>query len=436
HCRQLLWTAITMPFETRSPILELPFDVISQIFVFCLPQVQDALPWRTEAPLLLIAICRQWRQLALETHELWNTIYLELKPHNILSCRPLLEFWLPRAGQMPLSLSLVYRGSKGHVHAHSNSHPLATLISDYAPHWTSIDLQTPLFLLSNFEAPQRPLASLRKLTLHSEGFYGISSDVKLCVFANTPQLRDLHLVSGVVEASSLGLPAEQITTLRMEHTTVRHALDMLVAFPNLESMTCIIWGEAGTPQSAPHASSLKSLRLILSHDRGPALLAQLTAPLLERLELDVIHRAQLPLVASFVHRSRCSLRSFSVRLGEYWSYVECMELFGSLDLLEHLEVRKGGSSLDVLFQFLLDNPLVLPSLKSLFAERTITEPVMAKVIADLLESRRENTTVKLDCFQLVSPLADGREPDSMLRITRMIEAGMEVSVVAPEQWFI
>ncbi|KAJ7645823.1 hypothetical protein B0H17DRAFT_959377, partial [Mycena rosella] len=53
------------------PVLTLPFDIISQIFVYCLPQEDDALPWRTEAPLLLAGICREWRDITMCTHELW-----------------------------------------------------------------------------------------------------------------------------------------------------------------------------------------------------------------------------------------------------------------------------------------------------------------------------------------------------------------------------
>ncbi|KAJ6617909.1 hypothetical protein B0H10DRAFT_1796407, partial [Mycena sp. CBHHK59/15] len=61
----------TSTSETTYPVLLLPFDIISQIFVYCLPQEADALPWRSEAPLLVASICRQWRDVALATHELW-----------------------------------------------------------------------------------------------------------------------------------------------------------------------------------------------------------------------------------------------------------------------------------------------------------------------------------------------------------------------------
>ncbi|KAJ6601608.1 hypothetical protein B0H10DRAFT_1762067, partial [Mycena sp. CBHHK59/15] len=53
------------------PILTLPNEITSQIFVHCLPTHGRVRPSRQAVPLLLVHICRQWRDIALSTWELW-----------------------------------------------------------------------------------------------------------------------------------------------------------------------------------------------------------------------------------------------------------------------------------------------------------------------------------------------------------------------------
>ncbi|KAJ7200849.1 hypothetical protein GGX14DRAFT_371966, partial [Mycena pura] len=53
------------------PVLTLPDEIISRIFVDCLPSHGRVCPSQRTAPLLLAQICRLWRDIALETCELW-----------------------------------------------------------------------------------------------------------------------------------------------------------------------------------------------------------------------------------------------------------------------------------------------------------------------------------------------------------------------------
>ncbi|KAF8207694.1 hypothetical protein K438DRAFT_1521965, partial [Mycena galopus ATCC 62051] len=55
--------------SARHPILDLPPELISLIFVHCLPSFAELHP--SKAPLLLAHICGAWRALALRTPELW-----------------------------------------------------------------------------------------------------------------------------------------------------------------------------------------------------------------------------------------------------------------------------------------------------------------------------------------------------------------------------
>ncbi|KAL0568736.1 hypothetical protein V5O48_013245 [Marasmius crinis-equi] len=99
-----------------SPMRRMPNDILREIFVRCLPI--DALPARDllEAPLLLTTICRLWREVAITTPTLWNSIDIQLPTvlrHELLddTFEGLVErrfegtrLWLERSGSLPLSI--------------------------------------------------------------------------------------------------------------------------------------------------------------------------------------------------------------------------------------------------------------------------------------------------------------------------------------------
>ncbi|KAJ7108138.1 hypothetical protein C8R44DRAFT_636666, partial [Mycena epipterygia] len=53
------------------PVLTLPAEITSQIFVGCLPDHGRVRPSPKTAPLSLLRVCRAWREIALSTCQLW-----------------------------------------------------------------------------------------------------------------------------------------------------------------------------------------------------------------------------------------------------------------------------------------------------------------------------------------------------------------------------
>ncbi|KAJ7111378.1 hypothetical protein C8R44DRAFT_583899, partial [Mycena epipterygia] len=53
------------------PVLTLPNEITSRIFVQCLPTHGRVRPSPRKAPLILAQICQQWREIALSTGDLW-----------------------------------------------------------------------------------------------------------------------------------------------------------------------------------------------------------------------------------------------------------------------------------------------------------------------------------------------------------------------------
>ncbi|KAJ7194419.1 hypothetical protein GGX14DRAFT_318374, partial [Mycena pura] len=62
------------------PVLTLPNEIVSRIFVDCLPSHGRVRPIPGTAPLVFAQICRHWRDIALETCELWSSVDLTSKP--------------------------------------------------------------------------------------------------------------------------------------------------------------------------------------------------------------------------------------------------------------------------------------------------------------------------------------------------------------------
>ncbi|KAJ7115355.1 hypothetical protein C8R44DRAFT_538360, partial [Mycena epipterygia] len=53
------------------PVITVPYELVAHIFLHCLPADGRVRPSPRAAPLLLAQICSDWRQIALETKQLW-----------------------------------------------------------------------------------------------------------------------------------------------------------------------------------------------------------------------------------------------------------------------------------------------------------------------------------------------------------------------------
>ncbi|KAJ6480956.1 hypothetical protein C8R45DRAFT_1215855 [Mycena sanguinolenta] len=94
------------------PILTIPIEITSEIFLHCLPAIEAARP---SAPLLLGRICRMWRDIAYSSPRLWAVLHVSSWWRT-----DWVKDWLRRAASAPLSLRLALSGThctffKGYV---------------------------------------------------------------------------------------------------------------------------------------------------------------------------------------------------------------------------------------------------------------------------------------------------------------------------------
>ncbi|KAJ6523335.1 hypothetical protein B0H19DRAFT_1201881 [Mycena capillaripes] len=81
----------------RDPMARLPLEISSEIFLQCL---SESRPDAGDAPLLLLNVCNSWTDIAVSIPALWASIHLEFPGVEVL------EIWLRRARNYPLSVSL------------------------------------------------------------------------------------------------------------------------------------------------------------------------------------------------------------------------------------------------------------------------------------------------------------------------------------------
>ncbi|KAJ7187338.1 hypothetical protein C8R46DRAFT_288077 [Mycena filopes] len=101
------------------PVLTLPNEMVSEIFVRFLPPYPECPPWKGSlSPSLLTQICRKWREIALSTPELWRAMafilsspqrYPHFGPRFAIPQLDTSRFqsWLDRSGACPLSLQII-----------------------------------------------------------------------------------------------------------------------------------------------------------------------------------------------------------------------------------------------------------------------------------------------------------------------------------------
>ncbi|KAG7089048.1 hypothetical protein E1B28_010758 [Marasmius oreades] len=114
--REVLYTFINNHRAILSPSRRVPPEIWSLVFARCLPHSEFPVRAITEAPLLLMRICRSWRKIALTTPGLWNAIHI-----NVADKSPVfydewytrmrariggVKRWLENSGSLPLRISL------------------------------------------------------------------------------------------------------------------------------------------------------------------------------------------------------------------------------------------------------------------------------------------------------------------------------------------
>ncbi|KAJ7021572.1 hypothetical protein C8F04DRAFT_1195337 [Mycena alexandri] len=261
----------------------IPVEIISQIFLECLPADGRVRPSPHRAPLLLAQICRRWREIALGTGQLWRsfdfTLQSALQPHlepSHASICALHRAWCERANNYPLSLTL--RCAHGRFKLSPGF--LAT-IAAFAPHWERMEialqnLSSFPFNIDDFTARiGGPFLALSTLAL-TIGHLPYVIEQILGMFQNLPQLRDFWLFNGLA-LSNVPIGAAPLTSLELR-TKVSLA-DCNLIFQRFPGLQPLGLGDIDfDPPTTPVPGSLPPLHSLRLGPGGANFLALFALP--------------------------------------------------------------------------------------------------------------------------------------------------------------
>ncbi|KAK7442983.1 hypothetical protein VKT23_015927 [Stygiomarasmius scandens] len=110
--RQRLSSFISVHRSLLSASRQIPSEILSEIFLHCLPTEHHPIRSVHGAPLLLTRVCKRWREVAFATPKLWSSIHISLPRIYLGDVYTTVERrkngvakWLYRANRLPASLS-------------------------------------------------------------------------------------------------------------------------------------------------------------------------------------------------------------------------------------------------------------------------------------------------------------------------------------------
>ncbi|KAJ7753421.1 hypothetical protein DFH07DRAFT_513958 [Mycena maculata] len=419
------------------PVLTLPPEVTTDIFLHCLPKSPHE-PRPRLAPLLLGGICRDWRAIALATPRFWSVLRVKLdryptRPHVLAE---LLRTWLSRSGSQPLNLGLCYEDPPS---APSPEAVIHTLLL-HAHHWEDVELVLPhADMLRIFEDFFGRFPLLKKLELCQSEF-GVRDPP--CSFRNlrhSYELRQFVVDGDTLHPLPNELPWARLTRFHGFAVTVMQGFEVLRLAQSLEECTLDLKPSSldvfpsptqNTEMTLINLRSLKLFKMGMMFD-GLGLLALLTLPALQELHLAVDHN-NIEDFLPFVSRSACTLSrlraSFSL---DETHFVRCL---AALPNFLDLNLKFDLQSLPLRLATILNRRNgYLPRLISLRIIAQGTEQNMGyQPLLDMLESRRDGTesTARLQVFDLrfLAREIGPPEPVIVRRLQALEKQGMCISV--------
>ncbi|KAK7019988.1 F-box domain-containing protein [Favolaschia claudopus] len=292
------------PSSSKYPVLTLPNEIVSEIFVRYLPPEPVGTPWVGDlSPTLLGQICRQWRAIAFATPQLWSTLVFVYRDAKRIPPDA------QRSGGYPLTIFINdYYGQLN----------LSGIISAIVPHcarWEDVTFVVPAPFIDTVGGAMPMLRSLG-LTLPSPPVITAVPIPSTAFFStNVPELRILHI--NYVPLLLFELPWAQLSSLTMRTVEPEQCCAVLQQMPQLVHCSLTLW----TMELEVYEGSeiklpcLESLVLICY--KVPPVLAFLTSffvPALRKLEISELLLGDSPIASleSFIKKSSCKLQELVI----------------------------------------------------------------------------------------------------------------------------
>ena len=348
-----------------SPMRVLPEDVLGEIFLRILPDPSEHYPILSsdEAPLVLCRVCKWWREVACRTPSLWSSIHfvsprVPPKRYGYDRRKRVLEEWLERSGDLPLSISVTEIGATMFVQQPEDeaSKLLISVLQPHAARWrdlTLINVCTNSFR----QLAQRSSPNLESLTINSvlrvnDGYVDILERFVL----SSQNLKRLNVpaLDAVRDAFHLPVQWRNLTELIMKanHSTpTPRVLQMFGKMPQLETLCIMLW--YSQPGETVPIVDLLSLRILKISDRTAAhhggmqnhgLLHYLHTPRLQKLLYHQSYSPQYLGAAEVENSASVESLSLSFPLNLFKHLPPLLKETSSLKNLRLIERRRFGSA--------------------------------------------------------------------------------------------
>ncbi|KAJ6456441.1 hypothetical protein C8R45DRAFT_943645 [Mycena sanguinolenta] len=288
----------------KYPVLTIPNEITSEIFIHSIPVYPDAPPLTGfAAPTILTHVCHHWREVALATPALWRAIQLHYRDrYKQLHHVP--DAWIRRSGSCLLSIDI-------HTTDYKVSPDLFT--ETLAAAATRLE-HLKLWIPCHFHPKIDRMPLLRCLTLAFN--FGPRVGVGVVTY-DAPQLRTVFLLGGVIP--NVALPWAQLTCLTLSYVAINPCVSVLRQTTNL--VRCELrfssWGDELAEFPGPDLTlpSLKFLSLKGSSQPMDRYLPSFVVPSLCSLDLEeeFLGIEPIPALVMFIVKSGCRLEE--VRIG-------------------------------------------------------------------------------------------------------------------------
>jgi hypothetical protein len=315
-----------------SPVRRLPPEVLSEVFLHCLPDKAFVDPAPLEPPLLLANVCTTWRSIALSTAGLWSSIAVNVTGVDICPHKDLVKLWVGRSGSHPLSFQILGELKKG-----ANGLPVPggqtaapSLLDVFIPHharWWKIHLEyNGLGMETGLARIPENITFPRLEDVHLERsmfFNSLDLPRATSMVQAAPRLHRLSWICSS-ECRNMIIPWSQLTLLNLTGSILfgDHCLGIIQECPMLKSGSFVIMGPADSelyPYKIPRFVH-HNLELLDLHTQGDLreYFNRLTLPRLRELSIEMgyfEHSQRMWPHAQFMEllsRSECSLEALAL----------------------------------------------------------------------------------------------------------------------------
>ncbi|KAF8181830.1 hypothetical protein BJ912DRAFT_906679, partial [Pholiota molesta] len=301
-------------------------------------------------PFLLGAVCRTWRDIAWSTPRLWAaiTINMDFPPHNRATQMSLIQEWLSRAGQLPLSIRLINNSflHNDSTFLHSDDihqmRLIIDLVNQYSPRWRNLIIHLPTYVFPWFATVGNHAPILEYLKVEGKPHFRNNrwsddeSGFDTLNLGKTPSLNYLSIQR--LSLCQLNLDWSSLIHFSSENLTDIEGLEVLRRAPLLEHITLPTCAGSSSitdlyalPSTPIFTQRLRTFSLTFQNQDGAAFMDTLTCPALDTLS---IVGPPMGSLAPFSLRSGFALKSLSLKFCREQARSFVQLLYGQPSLAE------------------------------------------------------------------------------------------------------